>query len=95
MTVDSQNHVWVVHRGNDSLEGNEKGMIPAAGRGGVPGLPSSSVCCMSAPVVLEYDAAGKFVGGWGGPSSTYAWPQVDGRYRRRRQGQCLDRGCGR
>ena len=78
VTVDSQNRVLVVHRGNDSLEGNEKGMIPAAGRGGAPGLPSSSVCCMSAPVVLEYDAAGKFLGGWGGPSSTYAWPQVTG-----------------
>jgi len=78
VTVDSQNRVLVVHRGNDSLEGNEKGMIPAVGRGGAPGLPSSSVCCMSAPVVLEYDAAGKFVGGWGGPSSTYAWPQVTG-----------------
>jgi hypothetical protein len=78
VTVDSQNHIWVLHRGNDSLEGNEKGMIPAAGRGGVPGLPSSSVCCMSAPVVLEYDAAGKYLGGWGGPSSTYAWPQTSG-----------------
>jgi hypothetical protein len=78
VTVDSQNHVWVLHRGNDSLEGNEKGMIPAAGRGGAPGVPSSSVCCMSAPVVLEYDAAGKYLGGWGGPSSTYAWPQTSG-----------------
>ena len=37
VTGDSQNHVWVVHRGNDSLEGNEKGMIPAVGRGGVGG----------------------------------------------------------
>src|SRR5688572_27932090 len=61
VTVDAQNRVLVVHRGNDSLEGNEKGMIPAVGRGGVPGVPSSSVCCMSAPVVLEYDAAGKFL----------------------------------
>jgi hypothetical protein len=78
VAVDSQNHVWVVHRGNDSLEGNEKGMIPAVGRGGAPGIPSSSVCCMSAPVVLEYDAAGKYLGGWGGPSSTYAWPQTSG-----------------
>jgi sugar lactone lactonase YvrE len=78
VTVDSQNHIWVLHRGNDSLEGNEKGMIPAAGRGGVPGVPSSSVCCMAAPVVLEYDATGKYLGGWGGPSSTYAWPQTSG-----------------
>jgi DNA-binding beta-propeller fold protein YncE len=78
VTVDSQNHVWVVHRGNDSLEGNEKGMVATVGRGGVPAPPTSSVCCMSAPVVLEYDASGKFLGGWGGPSSNYAWPQVTG-----------------
>jgi DNA-binding beta-propeller fold protein YncE len=78
VTVDSQNHVWVVHRGNDSLEGNEKGMLPAAGRGGALGPPSSSVCCIAAPVVLEYDAAGKFLGGWGGPSSNYVWPQTTG-----------------
>ena len=78
VTVDSQNHVWVVHRGNDSLEGNEKGMLPTAGRGGAVGPPSSSVCCISAPVILEYDAAGKYLGGFGGPSSTYAWPQTTG-----------------
>ena len=27
VTVDAQNHVWVVHRGGDSLEDNEKGMM--------------------------------------------------------------------
>jgi DNA-binding beta-propeller fold protein YncE len=78
VTVDSQNHVWVVHRGNDSLEGNEKGMLPTAGRGGVSGPPSSSVCCIAAPVILEYDAAGKYLSGFGGPSSTYVWPQTTG-----------------
>ena len=34
VTVDAQNHVWVVHRGGDSLEANEKGMMltpPSAG----------------------------------------------------------------
>ena len=77
VTVDSQNHIWVVHRGNDSLEGNEKGMAPAATANG-PGIPSSSVCCMAAPVVLEYDASGKYLSGFGGPSSTYAWPQATG-----------------
>jgi hypothetical protein len=77
VTVDGQNHIWVVHRGNDSLEGNEKGMAPANTPAG-PGIPSSSVCCMAAPVVIEYDAAGKYLGGWGGPSSTYAWPQATG-----------------
>ena len=95
MTVDSQNRVLVVHRGNDSLEGNEKGMIPAVGRGGVPGLPSSSVCCMSAPVVLEYDAAGKFVERLGRSELDLRVAAGHRRYRRRRQRQCLDRGGGR
>ena len=27
VTVDAQNHLWVVHRGGDSLENNEKGMM--------------------------------------------------------------------
>jgi hypothetical protein len=79
VTVEAQNnHVWVVHRGADSLEANEKGMTPAAAAGGAPGVPSSSVCCMAAPVVLEFDAAGKYLGGWGGPSQTYPWPRATG-----------------
>jgi hypothetical protein len=28
-----------------------------------------------APPVLEFDAAGKFVQGWGGPGSAYEWPE--------------------
>jgi DNA-binding beta-propeller fold protein YncE len=74
VATDAQNNVWVVHRGNASLEGNEKGMLnipPAA-------AASSSVCCISAPVVLQFDAAGKLLQGWGGPSSTYKWPETPG-----------------
>src|SRR5438093_8515739 len=70
VTVDAQNHLWVAHRGADSLENNEKGMI-------LP-QPSSSVCCTPAPPVLEFDASGKLVGSWGGPSVGYQWPQVPG-----------------
>jgi sugar lactone lactonase YvrE len=69
--VDSQNHVWVVHRGNDSLEGNERGMAPNPGA-----QPSSSVCCMAAPFVLEYDTAGTLLSSWGGASTGFQWPQV-------------------
>ena len=39
-----QDHVWVTHRGADSLEGNEKGMMLTP--------PTSSVCCAAAPFVL-------------------------------------------
>jgi DNA-binding beta-propeller fold protein YncE len=70
VTVDAQNHVWVAHRGADSLQNNEKGMILTP--------PSSSVCCTPAPPILEFDSAGKLVSSWGGPSQGYQWPQVPG-----------------
>ena len=70
VTVDAQNHVWVAHRGADSLETNEKGMVIAQ--------PSSSVCCTPAPPILEFDASGNLVSSWGGPSQGYQWPQVPG-----------------
>ncbi len=70
VTVDAQNHVWIVHRGADSLENNEKGMMTNP--------PSSSVCCMAAPFVLEFDQAGKLLSSWGGPGAGYQWPQSPG-----------------
>ena len=73
VTTDAQNHVWVSHRGNESLEANERGMVAAPG-----GLPSSSVCCTAAPFILEYDTAGNLVSSWGGASTGYQWPQAIG-----------------
>jgi DNA-binding beta-propeller fold protein YncE len=70
VATDAQNNIWVLHRGTDSLENNEKGMSLAQ--------PSSSVCCMAAPYVLKYDPAGKLIASWGGPSSTYPWPTTPG-----------------
>jgi len=66
VAVDAQDRVWVVHRGVDSLQANEKG----------PTLePWASSCCYSAPQVLAFDAAGNLVANWdpkGG--SGYDWP---------------------
>jgi DNA-binding beta-propeller fold protein YncE len=31
----------------------------------------------AAPAVLEFDAAGKFVNAWGGPSTAYDWPDTE------------------
>lgn len=70
VTVDAQDHLWVVHRGGDSLEANEKGMMLTP--------PTSSVCCTAAPFVLEIDAAGKVVSSFGGPGQGYNWPQSPG-----------------
>ena len=48
VTVDSQNHVWLIHRPR-TLPENQR--------------------ASAAPPVLEFDASGKFIAGWGGPSS--------------------------
>jgi hypothetical protein len=69
--VSSDDHVWVIHRGNDpgNLDGTELA-IPK------PGGPRVGECCVAAPPVLEFDAAGNLVGSWGGPSKdgAYEWP---------------------
>ncbi len=70
VAVDAQDHVWVVHRGADSLEGNEKGMLLSP--------PSSSVCCAAAPFIVEFDADGKRMAGFGGKGAGYDWPTVPG-----------------
>jgi len=62
--VDDQNHVWIVHRGSDTLANNEKGLE----------LKSADFCCAGAPPVLEFDAQGNLVRHWGGPGQGYDWP---------------------
>jgi NHL repeat len=70
VAVDAQDHVWVTHRGADSLEGNEKGMMAT---------PKTSVlCCTAAPFILEFDPAGKLLSHFGGPGQGYQWPQSPG-----------------
>ena len=68
VAVDAQDRVWVVHRGVDSLQTNEKG----------PTLePWASSCCFAAPQVLAFDAAGNLVANWdpkGTPGNGYDWP---------------------
>ena len=66
VTVDAQDRIWVVHRGVDSLQTNEKG----------PALePWASMCCFAAPQILAFNAAGDLVATWE-PKDTkgYDWP---------------------
>jgi DNA-binding beta-propeller fold protein YncE len=70
VAVDARDHVWVTHRGADSLEGGEKGMMLTP--------PTSSLCCTAAPFVLQFDAEGKLVSNFGGPGQGYQWPQSPG-----------------
>ena len=60
--VDAQDHIWMIHRGNnaDTLKGLE--MKP----------PFSEICCATAPPVLEFDRAGNLLRHWGpGPNDPW------------------------
>jgi hypothetical protein len=63
--VDTKDHIYIIHRGAGSLEAKE---IYATTN------PPSSDCCVPAPPVVEFDAAGNFVRAWGGPGQDYEWP---------------------
>ena len=64
--VDTQDHVYIIHRGAGSLE--PKGIYAAAN-------PPASECCIPAPPVLEFDQEGNLVKAWGGPGPGYEWPE--------------------
>src|SRR5712671_3307545 len=64
VSVDAQDNVWIVHR-QGSLE---KGELHAATN------PPLAMCCVAAPPVLEFDAAGNLLHHWGGPGNGYDWP---------------------
>lgn len=68
VAVDAQDHIWIVHRGADSLGNNEKGAT----------LNPPTGCCVPAPQVLEFDQAGNLVSHWGGPGQGFEWPQSPG-----------------
>ena len=67
VTVDARDHVFIIHRGAPTL--NERTEI------GLATTPRSAEdCCLPAPPILEFDAAGNLVGHWGGPGPGYEWP---------------------
>ncbi len=65
VTVDSRDHVWVLHRPNTLLD-DDKGALQK---------PPANRCCTAAPAVMEFDAAGNYLQGWGGPAEGYDWPK--------------------
>src|SRR5436309_5048740 len=62
LDVDSQDHVWIIQR-PWSLNDDEKAKNPEA------------ECCREAPPVMEFDAEGNYVQGWGGEGAGYEWPK--------------------
>ena len=69
--VDSQDHIWIVHR-------NTPDQFAARTEVGLVQDPPLSECCAPGPPVLEFDQEGNRVGHWGGPGTEtgdYVWPE--------------------
>ena len=71
VAVDARDHIWVVHRGYDSMTARTE-------IGAATNPKTAAECCVPAPPVLEFDAAGNLVGHWGGPGDKYDWPVSPG-----------------
>ena len=67
VSVDSRDHVWIIHRGGATLNARTE-------MGAATNPKTADECCVPAPPVLEFDAAGNLVGHWGGPAEGYVWP---------------------
>jgi len=67
--VDSDDHIWIVHRGDATLANQEKGIDSK----------QAELCCAGAPPVLEFDQAGNLLRHWGGPQpgAPYEWPDAN------------------
>ena len=62
VSVDSQDHVWIIHRPQSVDENFKAGDLEIG------------ICCKVAPPVLEFDQDGNLVSSWGGPGAGYEWP---------------------
>lgn len=66
VAVDSDDLVWMIHRGSPTLNRNEKALELD---------PVEGTCCRAAPPILAFNQAGDLVHAWGGPGEGYDWPE--------------------
>jgi DNA-binding beta-propeller fold protein YncE len=67
IAVDKRDHVWVIHRPGSIADGEKAASFD----------PPLAECCIPAPPILEFDAAGNLVQGFGGPGDGYEWPSTE------------------
>lgn len=65
ISIDSRDHVFVIHRPQSLSENLEIGASTQ---------PPRALCCFPAPNILEFDPEGRVVNSWGGPGEGYDWP---------------------
>jgi DNA-binding beta-propeller fold protein YncE len=64
--VDSRDHVFIIHRGDSTLNQRTEA--------GANATPPIGECCRAAPPILEFDPEGNLVKAWGGPGEGFQWP---------------------
>jgi DNA-binding beta-propeller fold protein YncE len=64
--IDSRDHVFIIHRGDSTL--NQRTEV------GADATPPIGECCRAAPPIVEFDPDGNLVKAWGGPGQGYVWP---------------------
>ena len=67
MFVDQDDHIWVLNRPRDLDTSNNYATLN----------PPAAECCIAAPAVLEFDAAGNLLKSWGKPDSVPGWPKSE------------------
>ncbi len=66
VSIDSKDHVFIIHRGDSTLNQRTEA--------GAEANPPIAECCRAAPPILEFDPEGNLVNSWGGPGQGYDWP---------------------
>ena len=71
--ISSDDHVWIIHRGNDPANLDRTELAHADSRT----ARASASAATRRRRCMEFDAAGNNVGGWGGPvaGAPYQWPE--------------------
>ena len=70
LAIDNRDHIFVTTRPASVATGNEAGLMANP--------PTAEFCCLAAPNVLEFDAAGALINSWGGAGTGYEWPVSTG-----------------
>jgi DNA-binding beta-propeller fold protein YncE len=65
VAVDAHDHIWINQRPR-TLADDEKYLLAN---------PPIGDCCRPGPSIMEFDQAGNFVQGWGGPGQGFEWPE--------------------
>jgi len=69
VAVDAQDNVWIVHQGGPTLNARTE-------MGAATTPPTAEACCVPAPPILKFDAAGKLLASFGGAGTGYSWPRL-------------------